>query len=146
MVKMCSIWSFLQRLRIYQQRCENFETSVNPYTSCQYAWDEPCYPHRLVVEVDICFLFLLPMLHFWHNANGFILSLVGAWWAHFGYILSWWYQRIYAHFPSLNIWCMYWIYFILMTFFFLQLDLFGYHCLVVILGSIFLVCFPRIQH
>ncbi|KAJ0968632.1 hypothetical protein J5N97_025549 [Dioscorea zingiberensis] len=41
----------MERLRIYQQRCQNFETSVNPYTSCQYAWDEPCYPHRLVVEV-----------------------------------------------------------------------------------------------
>ncbi|KAH7688715.1 Vacuolar protein sorting-associated protein 13 [Dioscorea alata] len=40
-----------ERLRIYQQRCENFKTSVNPYTSCQCAWDEPCYTHRLVVEV-----------------------------------------------------------------------------------------------
>ncbi|VAI76308.1 unnamed protein product [Triticum turgidum subsp. durum] len=41
----------LEKLRIYQQRCESIETIVYPYTSCQYAWDEPCYPHRLVVEV-----------------------------------------------------------------------------------------------
>lgn len=41
----------MERLRIYQQRCESFETIVHSYTSCQYAWDEPCYPHRLVVEV-----------------------------------------------------------------------------------------------
>uniref|UniRef100_A0ACD5WZJ8 Uncharacterized protein n=1 Tax=Avena sativa TaxID=4498 RepID=A0ACD5WZJ8_AVESA len=41
----------LEKLRIYQQRCESIETIVYPYTSCQYAWDEPCYPHRLTVEV-----------------------------------------------------------------------------------------------
>ncbi|KAM3191147.1 hypothetical protein ACQJBY_068843 [Aegilops geniculata] len=41
----------LEKLRIYQQRCESIETIVYPYTSCQYAWDEPCYPHRLIVEV-----------------------------------------------------------------------------------------------
>ncbi|XP_031736163.1 uncharacterized protein LOC101204937 isoform X2 [Cucumis sativus] len=40
-----------ERLRIYQQRCENFETIVHPYTSCPYSWDEPCYPRRLVIEV-----------------------------------------------------------------------------------------------
>ncbi|XAR69469.1 hypothetical protein NMG60_11001060 [Bertholletia excelsa] len=43
-----------ERLRVYQQRCETFETIVQPYTSCSYAWDEPCYPcypHRLTVEV-----------------------------------------------------------------------------------------------
>ncbi|XP_057987743.1 uncharacterized protein LOC110642362 isoform X2 [Hevea brasiliensis] len=40
-----------ERLRIYQQRCETFDTIVHPYTSCPYAWDEPCYPHRLTVEV-----------------------------------------------------------------------------------------------
>ncbi|RVW77242.1 putative vacuolar protein sorting-associated protein 13A [Vitis vinifera] len=40
-----------ERLRIYQQRCETFETIVHSYTSCPYAWDEPCYPHRLTVEV-----------------------------------------------------------------------------------------------
>ncbi|MCL7048774.1 hypothetical protein MKW94_010087, partial [Papaver nudicaule] len=39
------------RLRIYQQKCEAFETTVHSYTSCGYAWDEPCFPHRLVVEV-----------------------------------------------------------------------------------------------
>ncbi|KAL6659540.1 hypothetical protein ACP70R_003580 [Stipagrostis hirtigluma subsp. patula] len=41
----------MEKLRIYQQRCESIETIVYPYTSCQYAWDEPCYPHRLTVEV-----------------------------------------------------------------------------------------------
>ncbi|CAM0910801.1 unnamed protein product [Alopecurus aequalis] len=41
----------LEKLRIYQQRCESIETIVYPYTSCQYAWDEPCYPHRLTVEI-----------------------------------------------------------------------------------------------
>lgn len=41
----------MERLRVYQQRCESFETIVHSYTSCQYAWDEPCYPHRLIVEV-----------------------------------------------------------------------------------------------
>lgn len=40
-----------EKLRIYQQRCESFDTIVHPYTSCPYAWDEPCYPHRLTVEV-----------------------------------------------------------------------------------------------
>ncbi|XP_068635600.1 intermembrane lipid transfer protein VPS13 isoform X2 [Aristolochia californica] len=41
----------MERLRIYQQKCETFETIVHPYTSSPYAWDEPCYPHRLIVEV-----------------------------------------------------------------------------------------------
>ncbi|WCJ32878.1 hypothetical protein M5689_014275 [Euphorbia peplus] len=40
-----------ERLRIYQQRCETFDTTVHPYSSCPYAWDEPYYPHRLTVEV-----------------------------------------------------------------------------------------------
>ncbi|XP_021627253.1 uncharacterized protein LOC110625875 isoform X2 [Manihot esculenta] len=40
-----------ERLRIYQQRCETFDTIIHPYTSCPYAWDEPHYPHRLTVEV-----------------------------------------------------------------------------------------------
>ncbi|KAJ4962382.1 hypothetical protein NE237_022321 [Protea cynaroides] len=40
-----------ERLRIYQQKCETFDTTVHSYTSCPYAWDEPCYPHRLVIEV-----------------------------------------------------------------------------------------------
>ncbi|KAK3033799.1 hypothetical protein RJ639_034370 [Escallonia herrerae] len=39
-----------ERLRIYQQRCETLETVVHSYTSCPYAWDEPCYAHRLTVE------------------------------------------------------------------------------------------------
>ncbi|CAN8265066.1 unnamed protein product [Cochlearia groenlandica] len=40
-----------ERLRVYQQKCETFDTIVYPYTSCPYAWDEPCYPHRLTIEV-----------------------------------------------------------------------------------------------
>ncbi|KAK9757453.1 hypothetical protein RND81_01G163800 [Saponaria officinalis] len=40
-----------ETLRIYQQKCETLETIVHPYSSCPYAWDEPFYPHRLVVEV-----------------------------------------------------------------------------------------------
>ncbi|XP_045818799.1 uncharacterized protein LOC123911434 isoform X3 [Trifolium pratense] len=38
-------------LRIYQQRCEIFDTHIHCYASNPYTWDEPCYPHRLVVEV-----------------------------------------------------------------------------------------------
>uniref|UniRef100_A0A1D1Z4D3 Putative vacuolar protein sorting-associated protein 13A n=1 Tax=Anthurium amnicola TaxID=1678845 RepID=A0A1D1Z4D3_9ARAE len=41
----------MESLRIYQHKCETAETIVHSYTSCQYAWDEPCYPHRLFVEV-----------------------------------------------------------------------------------------------
>ncbi|PON37049.1 Vacuolar protein sorting-associated protein [Parasponia andersonii] len=41
----------MERLRIFQQKCEPFETIIHSYTSCPYAWDEPCYPHRLTVEV-----------------------------------------------------------------------------------------------
>ncbi|KAI0504558.1 hypothetical protein KFK09_015510 [Dendrobium nobile] len=41
----------MERLRIYQHKCESVETVVHPYTSCEYAWDEPCYPHRIIVEV-----------------------------------------------------------------------------------------------
>ncbi|XP_031091593.1 uncharacterized protein LOC115996484 isoform X5 [Ipomoea triloba] len=40
-----------ERLRVYQQKCEAFETMIYSYSSCPYAWDEPCYPHRLTVEV-----------------------------------------------------------------------------------------------
>uniref|UniRef100_A0A7N0U003 Vacuolar protein sorting-associated protein 13 VPS13 adaptor binding domain-containing protein n=1 Tax=Kalanchoe fedtschenkoi TaxID=63787 RepID=A0A7N0U003_KALFE len=40
-----------QRIRVYQQQCETFETVVHSYSSCSYAWDEPSYPHRLTVEV-----------------------------------------------------------------------------------------------
>ncbi|KAG4977288.1 hypothetical protein JHK84_036989 [Glycine max] len=40
-----------ERLRIYQQRCEMFDTVIHSYTSCPYTWDEPCYPRRLIVEV-----------------------------------------------------------------------------------------------
>ncbi|XP_061363844.1 uncharacterized protein LOC133307357 isoform X2 [Gastrolobium bilobum] len=40
-----------ERLRIYQQRCEMFDTVIHSYASCPYTWDEPCYPHRLIVEV-----------------------------------------------------------------------------------------------
>lgn len=41
----------MERLRFYQQKCEKFENIVQPYACCSYAWDEPCYPHRLVIEV-----------------------------------------------------------------------------------------------
>ncbi|KNA24149.1 hypothetical protein SOVF_018610 isoform A, partial [Spinacia oleracea] len=40
-----------ETLRIYQQKCETLETTVHPYTSCPYAWDEPFSPHRLIIEV-----------------------------------------------------------------------------------------------
>ncbi|KAF5181027.1 Vacuolar protein sorting-associated protein [Thalictrum thalictroides] len=40
-----------ERLRIYQEKCKTFETTVHSYMSCPYTWDEPCYPRRLVVEV-----------------------------------------------------------------------------------------------
>ncbi|XP_073032093.1 intermembrane lipid transfer protein VPS13 isoform X2 [Primulina eburnea] len=40
-----------ERLRVYQPKCESFETVIHPYTSCPFAWDEPCYPHILNVEV-----------------------------------------------------------------------------------------------
>ncbi|CAN6484627.1 unnamed protein product [Victoria cruziana] len=47
----------VDRLRIYQQNCEHFESIVHPYTSCSYAWDEPQNPHRLIVEVPgECFI------------------------------------------------------------------------------------------
>ncbi|KAM7261915.1 hypothetical protein ACFE04_020992 [Oxalis oulophora] len=48
-----SLWEFLNmnRIRIYQQKCETFDTIVHSYTSSPYAWDEPCFPHRLTVEV-----------------------------------------------------------------------------------------------
>ncbi|XP_058779187.1 uncharacterized protein LOC131653133 isoform X2 [Vicia villosa] len=38
-------------LRIYQQRCEIFDSVIHSYGSIPYTWDEPCHPHRLVVEV-----------------------------------------------------------------------------------------------
>jgi hypothetical protein len=28
------------------------ENSLAAYSSCSYAWDEPCHPHRLVLEVE----------------------------------------------------------------------------------------------
>ncbi|KAK1306903.1 hypothetical protein QJS10_CPA10g00690 [Acorus calamus] len=40
-----------ENLRIFQQKCECSETIVHSYTSCNYVWDEPYYPHRLIVEV-----------------------------------------------------------------------------------------------
>lgn len=42
-----------QTLRIYQQKCESCDTTIHPYTSYQYSWDEPCYLHRLIVEVCV---------------------------------------------------------------------------------------------
>ncbi|XP_059074534.1 uncharacterized protein LOC131074913 isoform X2 [Cryptomeria japonica] len=41
----------MERLRLYQQKCEKFENVLQPYTTCFYAWDEPCQPHRLTIEV-----------------------------------------------------------------------------------------------
>ncbi|XP_074563233.1 LOW QUALITY PROTEIN: uncharacterized protein LOC141819877 [Curcuma longa] len=41
----------METLRIYQQKCESCDTTIHPYTSYQYSWDEPCYLHRLIVEV-----------------------------------------------------------------------------------------------
>lgn len=41
----------LERLRLYQMKCPNFEVILLPYSSCSYAWDEPWRPHRLVLEV-----------------------------------------------------------------------------------------------
>ncbi|WOK94697.1 hypothetical protein Cni_G03402 [Canna indica] len=41
----------METLRIYQHRCESCDTTVHPYMSYQYAWDEPCYLHRLIIEV-----------------------------------------------------------------------------------------------
>ncbi|KAI4303707.1 hypothetical protein MLD38_039306 [Melastoma candidum] len=40
-----------ERLRVHQQKCESFETTIYSYQSCSYTWDEPSYPHRLIVEV-----------------------------------------------------------------------------------------------
>ncbi|KAL6541687.1 hypothetical protein OROGR_011173 [Orobanche gracilis] len=40
-----------ERLRIYQPKCESFETVIHPYTCSPYSWDEPCYLHRLTIEV-----------------------------------------------------------------------------------------------
>ncbi|KAG6546751.1 hypothetical protein Mapa_011940 [Marchantia paleacea] len=41
----------LERLRFHQQKCEKMENMLQSYSSCSYAWDEPCRPHRLVIEV-----------------------------------------------------------------------------------------------
>lgn len=41
----------MERLRIYQQRCEMFDTVIHSYASYPYTWDEPCYPRRLILEV-----------------------------------------------------------------------------------------------
>ncbi|KAF1899682.1 hypothetical protein Lal_00019812 [Lupinus albus] len=40
-----------ERMRIYQQKCEMFDTVIHSYSSYPYTWDEPYYPHRLTVEV-----------------------------------------------------------------------------------------------
>ncbi|KAH7441415.1 hypothetical protein KP509_03G037800 [Ceratopteris richardii] len=41
----------LERLRFFQSKCPDFESTLLPYSSCLYAWDEPWRPHQLVVEV-----------------------------------------------------------------------------------------------
>lgn len=38
-------------LRFHQQRCESVDDLLRPYNSCSYAWDEPCLPKKLVVQV-----------------------------------------------------------------------------------------------
>eukprot|EP00897_Mesotaenium_endlicherianum_P002996 jgi/Mesen1/2724/ME000168S01784 len=38
-------------IRFHQQYCESSEESLRPYSTCDYAWDEPCLPHRLVISV-----------------------------------------------------------------------------------------------
>eukprot|EP00850_Spirogloea_muscicola_P020895 SM000230S07331 [mRNA] locus=s230:2545:20707:+ [translate_table: standard] len=40
-----------ETLIFYQQRCETSRDTLRPYSSCLYAWDEPCLPHRLVLKV-----------------------------------------------------------------------------------------------
>ncbi|MCO5559154.1 hypothetical protein L7F22_012747 [Adiantum nelumboides] len=41
----------LERLRFFQSRCPDFESTLLPYSSCLYAWDEPWRPHQLHVEI-----------------------------------------------------------------------------------------------
>eukprot|EP00250_Pteridium_aquilinum_P003331 c13650_g2_i1 orf=2-889(+) len=41
----------LERLRFYQSKCPDFESTLLPYSSCLYAWDEPWHPHQLVLEI-----------------------------------------------------------------------------------------------
>eukprot|EP00850_Spirogloea_muscicola_P003009 SM000012S25271 [mRNA] locus=s12:33265:51265:+ [translate_table: standard] len=40
-----------ETLIFYQQRCETSRDTLRPYSSCLYAWDEPCLPYRLVLKV-----------------------------------------------------------------------------------------------
>ncbi|GBG88351.1 hypothetical protein CBR_g47049 [Chara braunii] len=40
-----------EMLRFHQQKCETVDDVLRPYNSCLYAWDEPCRPHRLVLEI-----------------------------------------------------------------------------------------------
>ncbi|EFJ34124.1 hypothetical protein SELMODRAFT_439148 [Selaginella moellendorffii] len=40
-----------EKLRFYQKKCEKTENVLQPYSSCDYAWDEPCLPPQLVIEV-----------------------------------------------------------------------------------------------
>uniref|UniRef100_A0A7I4B673 Uncharacterized protein n=1 Tax=Physcomitrium patens TaxID=3218 RepID=A0A7I4B673_PHYPA len=41
----------MERIRFHQQKCERMENMLHPYSSFCYAWDEPCDPHRLVLEI-----------------------------------------------------------------------------------------------
>lgn len=41
----------MQTVRFHQERCEEADDLLRPYSSCSYAWDEPCRPHRLVMTV-----------------------------------------------------------------------------------------------
>ncbi|GAQ80498.1 Vacuolar protein sorting-associated protein [Klebsormidium nitens] len=40
-----------ETVRFHQERCEEADDLLRPYSSCLYAWDEPCRPHRLVMTV-----------------------------------------------------------------------------------------------
>eukprot|EP00898_Chlorokybus_atmophyticus_P008933 jgi/Chlat1/9040/Chrsp94S09266 len=37
-------------IRFKQKNVNTLEDTLAPYSSCAYAWDEPCFPHRLLVE------------------------------------------------------------------------------------------------
>lgn len=53
-----------QRIRFHQQKCEKMENMLHPYSSFCYAWDEPCDPHRLVLEVPVGVFFPCAILIF----------------------------------------------------------------------------------
>ncbi|EFJ12376.1 hypothetical protein SELMODRAFT_425516 [Selaginella moellendorffii] len=40
-----------QKLRFYHKKCQKTENVLQPYSSRDYTWDEPCLPPHLVIEV-----------------------------------------------------------------------------------------------